>query len=133
MPYICVISNREREHPDDVFISQAGHKYKWAKMRLTTRASMVLSVAIWKGFLLITAFVICLERYFLVPLTWVETILHGGSAIALIWTSKTLNNLGLVIFLILTVYQIIAKRRSPNPKTRNLKLAQPSGLMIDDC
>jgi len=35
----------------------------------------------------ITAFVICLERYFLVPLvplTWVETILQRGSAIALI-------------------------------------------------
>jgi len=92
-------------------------------MRLTTRASMVLSVAIWKGFLLITAFVICLERYFLVPLTWVETILYGGAAIALIWTNDTVNYIGLAVFVVLSVYQIIAKRKAPNPKTRNPQLA----------
>ena len=65
----------------------------------------------------ITAFVICLERYFLVPLTWVETILHGGSAIALIWANDTVNYIGLVVFVVLSVYQIIAKRRAPDPRT----------------
>jgi len=70
----------------------------------------------------ITAFVICLERYFLVPLTWVETILYGGAAIALIWANDTVNYIGLVISLILTAYQIIAKRKAPDPKTRNQKL-----------
>ena len=70
----------------------------------------------------ITAFVICLERYFLVPLTWVETILYGGAAIALIWANDTVNYIGLVISLILTVYQIIAKKKAPDPKTRNQKL-----------
>ena len=71
----------------------------------------------------ITAFVICLERYFLVPLTWVETILYGGAAIALIWANDTVNYIGLIIFLILAAYQIVAKRKAPDPKTRNPQLA----------
>jgi len=64
--------------------------------------------------LAITAFVICLERYFLVPLTWVETILHGGSAIALIWANDTVNYMGFAVFLILTVYQVMAKKKTPS-------------------
>ena len=71
----------------------------------------------------ITAFVICLERYFLVPLTWVETILYGGAAIAQIWANDTVNYIGLIIFLILAAYQIVAKRKAPDPKTRNPQLA----------
>ena len=67
----------------------------------------------------ITAFVICLERYFLVPLTWVETILHGGAAIALIWANDTVNYIGFVVFVALTVYQIIARKKAPDPRTRN--------------
>jgi len=68
----------------------------------------------------ITAYVICLERYFLVPLAWVETILYGVAATALIWADDTVNYIGLVIFLILAAYQIIAKRKAPDPKTGNL-------------
>ena len=67
----------------------------------------------------ITAFVICLERYFLVPLTWAETILHGGAAIALIWANDTVNYIGFGVFIALTVYQIIAKKRAPDPRNRN--------------
>ncbi len=74
----------------------------------------------------ITAFVICLERYFLVPLTWVETILYGGAAIALIWTNDTVNYIGLIIFLILAAYQIVAKKKAPDPKTRNPQPATPN-------
>ncbi|MBW2209317.1 MAG: TRAP transporter fused permease subunit [Deltaproteobacteria bacterium] len=70
----------------------------------------------------ITAFVICLERYFLVPLIWAETILYGGAAIALIWANDTLNYIGFAVFVVLSAYQIIAKRKAPNPKTGNLKL-----------
>jgi TRAP transporter 4TM/12TM fusion protein len=69
----------------------------------------------------ITAFVICLERYFLVPLTWVETILYGGTAIALIWANDTVNYIGFGVFIVLTVYQILAKKKAPDPKTRNLQ------------
>ncbi|MCJ7685112.1 MAG: TRAP transporter permease [Desulfobacteraceae bacterium] len=61
----------------------------------------------------ITAFVICLERYFLVPLTWVETILYGGAAIALIWANDTVNYIGFGVFIVLTVYQILAKKKAP--------------------
>ena len=60
----------------------------------------------------ITAFVICLERYFLVHLTWVETILYGGSAIALIWANDTVNYIGFGVFIVLTVYQMIKKRQT---------------------
>ena len=69
----------------------------------------------------ITAFVICLERYFLVPLIWVETILYGGAAIALIWANDTVNYIGFAVFVVLSAYQIIAKRRAPDPRTRNLQ------------
>jgi len=61
----------------------------------------------------ITAYVICLERYFLVPLTWVETILYGGAATALIWANDTVNYIGFGVFIALTVYQIMAKKRAP--------------------
>lgn len=61
----------------------------------------------------ITAFVICLERYFLVPLIWVETILYGGAAIALIWANDTVNYIGFAVFVVLSAYQIIAKTRAP--------------------
>jgi len=61
----------------------------------------------------ITAFVICLERYFLVPLIWAETILYGGAAIALIWANDTLNYIGFAVFVVLSAYQIMAKKRAP--------------------
>ena len=69
----------------------------------------------------ITAFVICLERYFLVPLIWVETILYGGAAIALIWANDTVNYIGFGVFIALTVYQIMARKKTPDPRTRNLQ------------
>ena len=78
----------------------------------------------------ITAYVICLERYFLVPLTWVETILYGGAATALIWANDTVNYIGLIIALILAAYQIMAKRKAPNPKTGNLsKIPSSAGKL----
>ena len=70
----------------------------------------------------IIAFVICLERYFLVHLTWVETILHGGSAIALIWANDTVNYIGFGVFIALTVYQIMARKKAPDPRSRNSNL-----------
>ena len=73
----------------------------------------------------ITAFVICLERYFLVPLIWVETILYGGAAIALIWANDTVNYIGFAVFVVLSAYQIIAKRKAPNPKTGSWKPETP--------
>ena len=69
--------------------------------------------------LAITAFVICLERYYFIPLTWPETILYGGAAIALIWTNDAINYIGCGVFLVLSIYQIIAKKKAPDPKTRN--------------
>ena len=72
----------------------------------------------------IIAFVVCLERYCLVPLTWIETILFGGSAILLIWAGDTLNYIGLVIFMILVAYQVIRYRKQPPRK----KTAPPGGV-----
>ena len=59
----------------------------------------------------ITAFVICMEKYFLTSITWVETILYGVSAILLIWADDSLNYLGCILFVVLVAIQIIAKRK----------------------
>jgi TRAP-type uncharacterized transport system fused permease subunit len=59
----------------------------------------------------ITAFVICLERYFLTPINWPETILYGAAATLLIWADGTWNYVGFVLFLVLVVIQLGAKRR----------------------
>jgi TRAP transporter 4TM/12TM fusion protein len=72
--------------------------------------------------LAITAFVICMERYFLTPLTWPETILQGAAAVALIWANDTVNYVGCAAFILLTGYQIIRKRKLPESKSRQLKL-----------
>jgi len=61
----------------------------------------------------IMAFVFCLERFYLVPLTWPETVLHGAAAIALIWANDAINYIGFGLFMLLTLYQIVAKKRSP--------------------
>jgi TRAP-type uncharacterized transport system fused permease subunit len=64
----------------------------------------------------IIAFVVCLERYFLTHLTWPETILQGASALLLIWANPTYNYIGLALFIILVVYQIIRKKKHPEPQ-----------------
>jgi len=64
----------------------------------------------------IIGFVVCMERFCLVPLSWIETILFGGSAILLIWAGDTFNYIGLVIFLACMAYQVIRYRREPRRK-----------------
>ncbi|MGD9081000.1 MAG: TRAP transporter large permease subunit, partial [Desulfobacterales bacterium] len=64
----------------------------------------------------IIAFVVCMERYFLTHLTWAETILYGASALLLIWANPTYNYIGLALFIILVVYQIIRKKKHPGPQ-----------------
>jgi TRAP transporter 4TM/12TM fusion protein len=67
----------------------------------------------------IIAFVVCLERYFFLHLTWLETILWGGSAILLIWPNETYSYIGLILFIVLAAYQILSKKR----KSRTESLA----------
>ena len=64
----------------------------------------------------IIGFVVCMERFCLVPLSWVETILFGGSAILLIWAGDAFNFIGLVIFILLVAYQVIRYRKQPPRK-----------------
>ncbi|HIJ41437.1 MAG TPA: TRAP transporter large permease subunit, partial [Deltaproteobacteria bacterium] len=64
----------------------------------------------------ITAFVICMEKYFLTSITWVETILYGVSAILLIWADDSLNYLGCILFVVLVAIQIIAKKKKGKEK-----------------
>jgi len=64
--------------------------------------------------LAITAFVICLEKYFLTSITWAETILFGVSAILMIWVGDMLNYSGCILFATLTTIQIIAKKKQPS-------------------
>ncbi|MCP4574867.1 MAG: TRAP transporter permease, partial [Deltaproteobacteria bacterium] len=64
----------------------------------------------------IIAFVVCMERYCLTPLSWAETVLFGGSGILLIWAGDTINFIGLVIFILLMAYQVIRYRKQPPRK-----------------
>jgi len=74
--------------------------------------------------LAIIAFVVCMERYCLVHLSWVETILFGGSGTLLIWVGDTWNYTGLVIFLLLAAYQVVRYKKQPPRK----KTAPPGGF-----
>ena len=72
----------------------------------------------------IIAFVVCMERFCLVPLSWVETILFCGSGILLIWAGDTFNVIGLVMFMLLVAYQIIRYKKQPPRK----KTVPPGGV-----
>ena len=60
----------------------------------------------------ITAFVVCMERYFLTRLSWAETILQGAAAVALIWNHTAANYMGGLLFIILLLYQIMIRKRT---------------------
>jgi TRAP-type uncharacterized transport system fused permease subunit len=60
----------------------------------------------------ISAFVICMERFFLISLNWPETILQGLAAVLLIWADIKLNYLGLILFIPLVLYQIFKKKKT---------------------
>jgi TRAP transporter 4TM/12TM fusion protein len=63
----------------------------------------------------IIAFVVCMERYFLTHMTWPETVLQGAAALLLIWANPTYNYIGLILFVLLVIYQIIRRKKHPNP------------------
>ncbi len=63
----------------------------------------------------IIAFVVCMERYFLTHLTWPETILQGAAALLLIWANPLFNYIGGGLFIFLLIYQIIRRKKHPNP------------------
>jgi TRAP transporter 4TM/12TM fusion protein len=64
----------------------------------------------------IIAFVVCLERYFLTALGWPETILQGAAAIMMIWAGRTINYIGLGLFFLLVILQIIRRKRKAGRK-----------------
>ena len=57
-----------------------------------------------------------MERYFLTHLTWPETILQGAAALLLIWANPLLNYIGLVLFILLFIYQLIRRKTHPGPQ-----------------
>jgi TRAP transporter 4TM/12TM fusion protein len=59
----------------------------------------------------IIAFVVCLERYFFTLLTWLETVLWAGSAIALIWPVPYVRYAGLLVFIALIGYQVFMRKK----------------------
>jgi TRAP-type uncharacterized transport system fused permease subunit len=67
----------------------------------------------------IIAFVVCMERYFLTHLNWPETILQGVAALLLIWANPTYNYIGLGLFILLVIYQIIRKKKHPGPRGKS--------------
>ena len=67
--------------------------------------TVVLSV------LAIIAFVACMERFFFTRMSWAETILHGASAVMLIWADGRVNGMGCVLFFAVTAVQFALWRR----------------------
>jgi TRAP-type uncharacterized transport system fused permease subunit len=63
--------------------------------------------------LAIISFVACMERYFLTHMSWPETILHGTAAVMLIWNIRMVNYIGIILFVVLVIYQIWMRRRKP--------------------
>jgi TRAP transporter 4TM/12TM fusion protein len=61
--------------------------------------------------LAITAFVACMERFFFTYMSWPETVLWGLGATALIWAHPAVNYGGLVLSLVLLVWQLILWRK----------------------
>jgi TRAP-type uncharacterized transport system fused permease subunit len=57
----------------------------------------------------IIAFVVCLERYFLTALSWPETILQGAAAIMMIWSGRPINYIGMGLFFVLVIVQLIRR------------------------
>jgi len=74
----------------------------------------------------IIAFVTCMERFFLTRLTWLESILQGAAALLLIWADPLYNYIGLALFLVLAVYQIIRKKKYSAPRPLPLEPEQDS-------
>jgi TRAP-type uncharacterized transport system fused permease subunit len=70
--------------------------------------------------LAIIAFVVCLERYFLTTLSWPETILQAIAAVMLIWADRTVNYMGIALFLSLVIFQIFMKMKKSGRKHRSL-------------
>ena len=67
----------------------------------------------------IIAFVVCLERYFLTALSWPETFLQAITAVMLIWADRTVNYIGIALFLSLVIFQIFMKKKRPGRKRRS--------------
>jgi TRAP-type uncharacterized transport system fused permease subunit len=59
----------------------------------------------------ITAFVACLERFFLTDMGWPETILHGISAVMLVWADNRVNWVGFLLFLAVLVVQFVVWKK----------------------
>ena len=59
----------------------------------------------------IIAFVASMERFFLVNMTWPETIFWAGGAVMLVWNDSVINIVGLALFIFLVFLQIFQKKR----------------------
>lgn len=56
--------------------------------------------------LALIAFVACLERFFFTRMSWPETLLHGASAVMLIWADPLVNWMGCALFFVVVVVQL---------------------------
>jgi TRAP-type uncharacterized transport system fused permease subunit len=61
--------------------------------------------------LAIISFVACMESYFFTTMSWPETILHGVTATLLIWNYRTANYIGIILFVLLVVFQFIMRKQ----------------------
>ncbi|MBW2706356.1 MAG: hypothetical protein JRD84_08600 [Deltaproteobacteria bacterium] len=83
-----------------------------------TTGAVLLTIVL--SILAIIAFVVCLERYFLTTLSWQETFLQAIAAVMLIWADRTVNYIGIALFLSLVIFQLFMKKKRPGRKHRFL-------------
>ena len=84
----------------------------------------VLKTIFFTLFALIS-FVVAMEKFFLIPVSWLEAILYAVSAVALIWKGVTEQLIGFVIFMSLLAYHII-KVKKQGLNINSVRNAEPT-------
>ncbi len=84
----------------------------------------VLKTIFFTLFALIS-FVVAMEKFFLIPVSWLEAILYAVSAVALIWKGVTEQLIGFVIFMSLLAYHIV-KVKKQGLNINSVRNAEPT-------
>jgi TRAP-type uncharacterized transport system fused permease subunit len=74
-----------------------------------TTGAVLLTIVL--SILDIIAVVVCLEHYFLAALSRPETILQAIAAVMLIWADRTVNYIGIALFFLLLIIQVLMKKK----------------------
>ncbi len=80
----------------------------------------VVKTAVFTLFALI-AFVAAMERYLLIPITWIETPLYFAAGVAMLWKHQITQFIGFGLFVMLLYYHVFLARKHASASA-NLKM-----------